>query len=73
MNKQVIGKVFQQLIKFLQYMQLFQNISLKRKGECMYALLIFSKAFDSIPHSLLWYQMLKSGIHGKPESDAKYV
>ena len=25
----------------------------------------FSKPLDSIPHSLLWYQKMKSGIHGK--------
>ena len=40
-------------------------MSLRKKGECMYVCIVDSIAFDSIPHSLLWYQMIKSGMHGK--------
>ena len=25
----------------------------------------FSKAFDTMPYSLLWYKLIKSGVHGK--------
>ena len=65
MNKQDIGKFFQQLINFLYYMQLFQNIFPRKKGECMYALLILAKPSIAYRHSLLWYQKMKGGIHGK--------
>ena len=38
---------------------------LKKKGRMYVCFVDFRKAFDSIPHSLLCYQMMKSGIHGK--------
>ena len=49
---------------FILYAVVSKYIS-KKKGR-MYACFVdFSKAFDSIRHSLLWYQMIKSGIHRK--------
>lgn len=39
---------------------------LSRKKGRYYALFVdFSKAFDSIPHFLLWYKLINSGVHGK--------
>ena len=53
MHEQVIGKVFQQVVTFLYYIELFQNISLRKKGECMYALLILAK--PSIAYRILYF------------------
>ena len=49
---------------FILYANVSKYIS-KKKGRMYVCFVDFSKAFDSIPHSLLWYQMMKSGIHGK--------
>ena len=39
---------------------------LSRKGGRFYVMYVdFSKAFDRIPHKMLWFQMFKRGIHGK--------
>ena len=49
---------------FILYAVVSKYIS-KKKGQMYVCFVDFSKAFDSMPHSLLWYQMMKSGIHGK--------
>lgn len=37
-----------------------------KKGGRFYALYVdFSKAFDTIPHGLLFYQLISKGVHGK--------
>ena len=37
-----------------------------KKGGRFYALYVdFSKAFDTIPHALLFYQIMSKGVHGK--------
>ena len=37
----------------------------KRGGRFYVVFVDFARAFDSVPHSNLWYHLLKSGIHGK--------
>ena len=34
-------------------------------GRFYVAFIDFSRAFDSVPHSVLWYRMLHEGVHGK--------
>ena len=42
------------------------SIIQKRAGGIFYVAFIdFSRAFDSVPHSVLWYRMLHEGVHGK--------
>ena len=37
-----------------------------RKGGRLYTIFVdFSKAFDTIPHSLMFYQLMTKGVHGK--------
>ena len=37
-----------------------------RKGGRFYAIYVdFSKAFDTIPHALLFYQLMNNGVHGR--------
>ena len=42
----------------------FQKYLSKPKGRFYCIYVDFSKAFDSVPHSLLWYKLYKSGLHG---------
>jgi hypothetical protein len=35
------------------------------KGRFYCAFIDFTKAFDSIPHKQLWYQMITNGVHGR--------
>jgi len=38
---------------------------LRKCGIIFYVAFIdFSRAFDSVPHSVLWYRLLQNGIHG---------
>ena len=37
----------------------------KKKGRFYVLFIDFTKAFDTIPHNLLWYKLIKSGVHGK--------
>ena len=39
---------------------------LTRKGGRFYCTFVdFSQAFDSIPHTKLWYRLISEGIHGR--------
>lgn len=44
---------------------LVQKHICKQKGRCFVLMVDFSKAFDTIPHELLWYKLRKTGVHGK--------
>ena len=44
---------------------LIQKYLSKKKGRFYVLFIYFSKAFDTIPHSLLWYKLIKTGVHGK--------
>ena len=36
----------------------------KKKGRCYVLFVDFATAFDSVPHSSLWFKLINSGIHG---------
>ena len=36
----------------------------KKKGRCYILFVDFSSAFDCLPHFLLWFKLIKSGVHG---------
>ena len=36
----------------------------KKKGRCYVLFVDFSSAFDCSPHFLLWFKLIKSGVHG---------
>ena len=44
---------------------IIQKYLRKRGGRFYVAFIDFSRAFDSIPHSTLWYRLLQDGIHGR--------
>ena len=44
---------------------IIQKYLRKRGGRFYVAFIDFSCAFDSIPHSTLWYRLLQDGIHGR--------
>ena len=44
---------------------LCQKYITKKKGRFYVLFIDFTKAFDTIPHNLLWYKLIKSGVHGK--------
>ena len=41
-----------------------QKFTCRKGGRFYCAFVDFSKAFDSIPHSKLWYTLIKEGVHG---------
>ena len=44
---------------------LVQKYMCKSKGRCYVLMVDFSKAFDTVPHALLWYKLMKLGVHGR--------
>ena len=42
-----------------------QKYMCKKKGRCYVLMVDFSKAFDTVPHALLWYKLMKLGAHGR--------
>ena len=44
---------------------LIQKYISKKKGRCYILFLDFETAFDRVPHSLLFYKLMKTGLHGK--------
>ena len=64
-SKLVIEKITLQLIKYLAYKRCVKNILQKKKGRFYVLFIDFTKAVDTIPHNLLWYKLIKSGVHGK--------
>ena len=42
---------------------LCQKYITKKKGRFYVLFIDFTKAFDTIPHNLLWYKLIKSGVH----------
>ena len=42
------------------------NKNLRKRGGRFYVAFVdFSRAFDSIPHSILFYRLVENGIHGQ--------
>lgn len=64
-KKQVTGQVIPEWIIFLFYSHSRRNLLQSEKKGCTVYLLIFSKAFDSIQHSLLYFTLIKNGIGEK--------
>ena len=44
---------------------LVQKYLCKKKGRCYVIFVDFSKALDAIPHLLLWFKLINTGIHGR--------
>ena len=44
---------------------LVQKYMCKSKGRCYVLMLDLLKAFDTVPHVLLWYKLMKLGVHGR--------
>ena len=43
---------------------IIQKYITKKKGRCYVLFVDFATAFDSVPHSSLWFKLVNSGIHG---------
>ena len=44
---------------------LVQKYMCKSKGRCYVLMVDFSKTFDTVPHALLWYKLMKLGVYGR--------
>ena len=51
-------------IKSSTMQSIIQKYITKKEGRCYVLFVDFATAFDSVPHSSLWFKLVNSGIHG---------
>ena len=63
-NKQVIAKGYSTIDQIFNLQGIVQKYLCKKKGRCYVIFVDFSKVFDTIPHYLLWFELINNRIHG---------
>ena len=60
----VFTKIINTIDQIFNLQSIVQKYLCKKKGRCHVIFVNFFKAFDTIPHCLLWFKLINNGLHG---------